>query len=108
MVYTIEEIKNLVAPIIKKYNIPAMFLFGSYARGKADESSDLDFLVDTSGTTLTSLIKLGALYCDLEELFGKHIDLLTVSSIIQESIMPSDMEFKTAVMEEFVQLNEFC
>ena len=105
MVYTIEEIKNLVAPIIRKYNISAMFLFGSYARGKADESSDLDFLVDTSGTTLTSLIKLGALYCDLEELFGKHIDLLTVSSITQESMMPSDVEFKKAVIEELIQLN---
>ena len=105
MVYTIEEIKNLVAPIIRKYNIPAMFLFGSYARGKADESSDLDFLVDTSGTTLTTLIKLGALYCDLEELFGKHIDLLTVSSITQESMMPSDVEFKKAVIEELIQLN---
>ena len=108
MVYTIEEIKNLVAPIIRKYNIPAMFLFGSYARGEEDENSDLDFLVDTYGTTLTSLIKLGTLYCDLEELFGKHIDLLTVSSITQESMMPSDVEFKKAVMEEFVQLNEFC
>ena len=105
MVYTIEEIKHLVSPIIRKYNIPAMFLFGSYARGKADESSDLDFLVDTSGTTLTSLIKLGALYCDLEELFGKHIDLLTVSSITQESMMPSDVEFKKAVIEELIQLN---
>lgn len=105
MVYTIEEIKNLVAPIIRKYNIPAMFLFGSYARGKADESSDLDFLVDTSGTTLTSLIKLGVLYCDLEELFGKHIDLLTVSSIMQEAMIPSDMEFKKAVIEELIQIN---
>ena len=105
MVYTIEEIKNLVAPIIRKYNIPAMFLFGSYARGKADENSELDFLVDTSGTTLTSLIKLGTLYCDLEELFGKRIDLLTVSSITQESMMPSDVEFKKAVIEELIQLN---
>lgn len=82
MVYTIEEIKHLVSPIIRKYNIPAMFLFGSYARGESDENSDVDFLVDTSGTALTSLIKLGALYCDLEEMFGKRIDLLTVSSIM--------------------------
>ena len=105
MVYTIEEIKHLVAPIIRKYNIPAMFLFGSYARGEADDNSYLDFLVDTSGTALTSLIKLGALYCDLEELFGKLIDLLTVSSIMQEAMMPSDVEFKKAVIEELIQLN---
>lgn len=47
MVYTLEEIRLLVSPIIEKYRIPAMYLFGSYARGTAAEDSDLDFLVDT-------------------------------------------------------------
>ena len=50
MVYTLDEIKKRVFPVIQKYNIPAMYLFGSYARGETTEESDLDFLVDTTGT----------------------------------------------------------
>lgn len=61
VIYTIDEIKKRIIPIIQKYNIPAMYLFGSYARGEANENSDLDFLVDTTGTRLTSLLSLGEL-----------------------------------------------
>lgn len=45
MVFTIEEIRSHVLSIIQKYHIPAMYLFGSYARGKATEDSDLDSLL---------------------------------------------------------------
>ena len=78
MIYTLEEIRSRTLPIIQKYHIPAMYLFGSYARGQATEDSDLDFLVDTTGTSLTSLLRLGALYCDLENAFEKRVDLITV------------------------------
>lgn len=71
MIYTLDEIKKRILPVIEKYSIPAMYLFGSYARGEATEDSDLDFLLDTTGTGLTSLLSLGALYCDLEEAFQK-------------------------------------
>ena len=40
MIYTLDEIKSRVLPVIQKYNIPAMYLFGSYARGEATEESD--------------------------------------------------------------------
>ena len=106
MVYSVEEIKNIVMPIVKRYNIPAIFLFGSYARGEANENSDIDFLVDTTGTGLNSLLTLGALYCDLEEAFEKRIDLITVRSIMQEPRMPSDEDFKNTVLKERVQLND--
>ncbi len=106
MVYTIDEIKLRVMPIIRKYNIPAMYLFGSYARGEADEESDLDFLVDTTGTGLISLLSLGQLYCDLEEVFGKQIDLITVRAIMQNDSMESDIDFREAVMKERVKLND--
>lgn len=73
MIYTLEEIKRRALPVIQKHNIPAMYLFGSYARGKATEESDLDFLIDTTETKLTLLLSLGELYCDLEEIFQKEI-----------------------------------
>ena len=106
MVYTMDEIRSRVMPIILKYNIPAMYLFGSYARDEATENSDLDFLVDTTGTNLNSLLSLGALYCDLEGAFDKRIDLITVQSIFQPSEMPSDLDFRDSVLRERVQLND--
>ena len=106
MVYTLAEIKNKVMPILEKYRIPAMYLFGSYARGKATEDSDIDFLIDTTGTDLTSLLRLGALYCDLEEAFQKPIDLITVGAIMQESTMESDIDFRNTVLRERVRLDD--
>jgi predicted nucleotidyltransferase len=106
MVYTIQEIRSKVLPILVKYRIPAMYLFGSYARGDATEDSDIDFLIDTTGTELTSLLRLGALYCDLEEAFQKPIDLITVRSIMQESSMESDIDFRNTVLKERVRLDD--
>ena len=106
MIYTFDEIKNRVIPIIQKYNIPAMYLFGSYACGDANENSDLDFLVDTTWTRLTSLLSLGELYCDLEGVFGKRIDLITVRAIIQNDKMESDFDFRETVLREKMKLND--
>lgn len=106
MIYTIEEIKSRVLPVIQKYNIPAMYLFGSYARGEATEESDLDFLVDTTGTRLTSLLSLGELYCDLEEIFQKEIDLVTMRSVMQKIQTESDRSFRDTVMKERVRLSD--
>ena len=106
MVYTLEEIKQNVLPLGRKYNIPAMYLFGSYARGEAGEESDLDFLVDTTGTRLTSLLTLGELYCDLEEIFHKKIDLVTVRAVMQDARTDSDRDFRDTVMRERVKLND--
>ena len=89
----------------KNYPIPAMYLFGSYARGDATEESDLDFLTDTTGTELTSLLRLGALYCDLEEAYQKAFDLITVRSVMQESSTENDIDFRNRVLKERVRLD---
>ena len=106
MIYTLDEIKKRILPVIEKYDIPAMYLFGSYARGEATEESDLDFLVDTTGTKLTSLLSLGALYCDLEEVFQKSIDLITVRSVMQNAETESERSFRDTVIRERVKLND--
>ena len=104
MVYTIDEIRRRILPVAVKYRLPAVYLFGSYARGTADEDSDIDLLVDTTGTALTSLFSLGGLYCDLEEALEKKIDLITVSALQQSSRAASEEQFRDTVWKEKVNL----
>ena len=46
MVFTIDDIRKRVIPIVIKYGINTFSLFGSYARNEANENSDLDFVMD--------------------------------------------------------------
>ena len=104
MIYTIDEIRKIIKPIAEKYCLPAVYLFGSYARGTANEHSDVDLLVDTTGTRLKTLFALGALYNDLEEALGKKIDLITVNSLQQRLQLPSEEVFRETVWKEKVSL----
>ena len=81
-VYTIEEIRSIVAPIAAIHDVDRIYLFGSYARGEATPSSDIDLRVDKG--RLRGLIALGALYADLEDGLGKKLDLLTTGSLDQK------------------------
>lgn len=50
-------------------------VFGSVARGNADEASDIDFLVELEpGRTL---FDLGGLLMDLRALLGRDVDVIT-------------------------------
>ena len=104
VIYTQDQIRQIVAPVAEKYHLKAVFLFGSYARGDATENSDVDLLVDTAGTSLKSLLSLGALYCDLEAALGKPIDLVTVSTLEQKAQMPSEAQFRETVIQERVNV----
>ena len=85
MIYSIDQLKERISPIALKYRLPAVYIFGSYARGDATEMSDVDILVDRTGTQLRGLFAMGGLYNDLSEAVGKPIDLLTTSALEQES-----------------------
>jgi len=104
MVYSIEQIRDIVAPIAEKHSLKAVYLFGSYARGAATEHSDIDLIIDTSGTEIKSLLALAAVYCDLEEALAKPVDLITASSLEQRSQMPSDLRFRSNIENERVNI----
>ena len=42
---TIKEIVVYIKPLVEKYRISEVFIFGSYARDEATENSDIDLLV---------------------------------------------------------------
>src|SRR5437667_12623500 len=50
-------------------------VFGSVARGEADEKSDIDLLVDMEPGR--SLLDLSGLLIDLEDLLGCNVDVVT-------------------------------
>jgi predicted nucleotidyltransferase len=67
-------------------------LFGSAARGEADARSDVDILVDLEPGR--SLLDLGGLLMDLQELLGCRVDVVTEkglrerirSRVLQEAV----------------------
>ena len=83
MIYTIDKIKDVVKPIAKKYGVESIYLFGSYARGEADESSDLDFLV--FGGESFKLTNIFALAEELRTAFQKQVDVFEISEINDDS-----------------------
>jgi uncharacterized protein len=54
-------------------------IFGSVARGEADEASDVDILVELEPGR--SLFDLGGVLMDLENLLGWKIDVVTVRGL---------------------------
>ncbi len=68
-------------------------IFGSVARGEADETSDIDFLVEMEPGR--SLLDLGGLQVELESLLGRPVDVVTVrglkarirSTVLREAVL---------------------
>lgn len=104
MIYTLDELRAIISPIAKRYRLKAVYVFGSYATGHAREDSDIDLLIDTAGTELSSLFALGALYCELADTLKKPIDLLTVCSLEQKCQMASDQIFRERVEKERMEI----
>jgi hypothetical protein len=85
---TIEEIKDKIAPILKKYGVKKAGIFGSVARGESTEESDIDILVEIEGRM--SLLDFAGLKLELEEILGRKVDLGEYSAIkplIREEIL---------------------
>ncbi|MCI9613158.1 MAG: nucleotidyltransferase domain-containing protein [Eubacterium sp.] len=91
-VFTIKDIVRLVKPVAEKYGVKAVYLFGSYARGEADEDSDLDFLV--FGGEDFKLTMIFALAEDLRDILKKNVDVFEISEINKDS------DFYTTIMKE--------
>jgi hypothetical protein len=71
----LKEKREEILSIATKYGARNVRIFGSLARGEADEQSDIDFLVEMEPGR--SLLDLGGLQAELETLFGCHVDVVT-------------------------------
>ncbi len=104
MIYTLDEIRSRVKPLAQKYDLHAVYLFGSYARNEATESSDIDLLVDRSGSKIRSMFDMGGLYEDLCRAMCKEIDLVTTQTLEQPSTMSRNPMFIKSIQEERIRL----
>ena len=93
-IFMLENINRLVKPLADKYRVKEIYLFGSYARGEADESSDLDCLVfGGENFKLTNILALGE---ELREVLKKKVDIFEIREVNQDS------DFYKTIMKEKV------
>ena len=71
--------KAQILALAAKHGAYNIRVFGSVAHGTADESSDIDFLVDLEDGR--SLFDLGGLLMELQDLLQRKVDVLTEQSL---------------------------
>ena len=94
-VYTIKEIKSIIKPILQKYGIFDIYLFGSYARGEANNASDVNIYCERGN--IKNLIDQENLISELEKSLNKKVDIVFNTSYM-------DDYFKQQIMEDMIKL----
>ena len=77
MILTTEHIKKVVQEYFKDKPVNKVYLFGSYARGDANEKSDVDLIVDIDDADKRmSLFDFIKLKLGIEKSLNKEVDLV--------------------------------
>ncbi len=89
---TREDIKRRILPIVKRYGIRKVGLFGSCARGEMRKDSDIDLLVDIKKDL--SLLDFVGIKLELEDALGKKVDLVEyhmIKPLLRERILKEEV-----------------
>ena len=97
-IYTIDDIRKILAKSLKYTKVKKAILFGSYANGSADKNSDIDLLVDSNGT-IVGMEFFGILQT-LVESFNKDIDLIEKKEIISGGKIEKEIQRTGVVVYE--------
>ena len=92
-IYTINQIREKLDSVFKRYGIRRAILFGSYGKGTATQKSDIDLVVESN---LKGLQFVGFME-EVREVIDKDIDVFDVTHIEKDSEIDSEIE-KTGVM----------
>lgn len=79
------------ADAIRRFGVIRLGLFGSHARGTAQPTSDLDFVVEFETKSFDAYMDLKAY---LERLFGRRVDL-----VVADAVKP---RLRSAILDEAV------
>ena len=75
----LKEKREDVLEVAQRHGVTSMRVFGSVARGEESAESDIDLLV-TTGPRVSPWFPAG-LILELEQLLGRHIDIVTVPGL---------------------------
>lgn len=96
MMQTLEHIQNALLPILEQESVFRAVVFGSYAKGMADEHSDIDLVIDSRGK-----LKGFAFYRLLDLLsdaVDAPLDVIEVSEIVPHSEVSEIIEKEGVVI----------
>ncbi len=82
-ILTLDEIKQGCKAVLDEYDVKYCILFGSYAKGKATEKSDVDLLVSTEIVGL----KFFGIAERLRETLHKKVDLLDLRQLVDNQAL---------------------
>jgi predicted nucleotidyltransferase len=85
---SIRERRDEILRVAAHHGVGNVRLFGSAARGQETPESDIDLLVDVTGTTTPWFP--GSLTAELEELLGKRVQVVihrSLSPLIREAVL---------------------
>ena len=91
---SLQRIKKIIVPILKKNDVVKAGIFGSYARGEQKKGSDVDVLIKY-GKKRKSLLDLVGLKLELEDKLGKKVDLVEysiINSLLKEKIKKEEVK----------------
>ena len=95
---SIEEIKSYIEPVVEKYPIEKVILFGSYARGDAKETSDVDLVVESGGKMRN--IKIFTLGGELLNALPVRVDVYDILEIANPSAMYENIRKEGVIIYE--------
>lgn len=100
-VLSLDSIKYLLLPIVHRYDIQSVSIFGSYARNEAKPGSDVDLLID--GGNYQGLIEYMNMIDEIRSVLGRNVDVVTQASL-DRSRTKADLIFKKNVENERIVL----
>ncbi len=86
----LEKISEKIKPVAQKYNLMYVWVFGSYAKKKQREDSDIDILVRTED--VAEGFKIVEVKFALEEALEKQVDIVTTGSIKGSLLEDEELE----------------
>jgi predicted nucleotidyltransferase len=75
--------RRKIATFCQRWKVREFSLFGSVLRDGFRPDSDIDVIVDFEIGVVHTLFDLAAMAEELETIFGRHVDLMTLSSVRQ-------------------------
>lgn len=84
------ELLRVNTPLLHRYSVRSVFLFGSSVRGDARPASDIDLIVEFDDDARIGLFEFVRLRDELTRILGSPVDMVTPDAIhpaLKESIL---------------------